>query len=173
MEKMKRTKSNGSERKPKTAAPREDPSALGGELTARQLKTISAILEAPSMEAAARAAGVAKSTLYEWIQQEPFRAALEAARGDIYRAGIDTLKGAAGKAAGRLIELLDSRNENTRRLTAREILALSIKIDESQTLEKRLTAIEQALETAQPAGKNRLSMDELQKSLQACKEADK
>ena len=107
------------------------------------------------------------------IQLEPFRAALEAARGDIYRAGIDTLKGAAGKAAGRLIELLDSRNENTRRLTAREILALSIKIDESQTLEKRLTAIEQALETAQPAGKNRLSMDELQKSLQACKEADK
>ena len=153
MEKMKRTKSNGSERKPKTAAPREDPSALGGELTARQLKTISAILEAPSMEAAARAAGVAKSTLYEWIQLEPFRAALEAARGDIYRAGIDTLKGAAGKAAGRLIELLDSRNENTRRLTAREILALSMKIDETQTLEKRLTAIEEALEASGTAAR--------------------
>jgi len=151
MEKMKRTKSNGSKRKPKPAA--ADPGALGGELTARQVKTIPAILEAPSMEAAARAAGVAKSTLYEWTRQEPFRAALEAARGAIYRAGIDTLKGAAGKAAGRLIELLDSRNENTRRLTAREILALSIKIDEIQTYEKRIAALEEALEASQLAAK--------------------
>lgn len=152
MEKMKRTKSNGSERKPKKTVT-ADPPAPGGELTARQLKTIPAILDAPSMEAAARAAGIAKSTLYEWTRQEPFRAALEAARADIYRTGIDTLKGAAGKAAGRLIELLDSRNENTRRLTAREILALSMKIDESQTLEKRLTAIEEALEASGAAAK--------------------
>jgi len=155
MASMKRTKSNGSERKPKPTAGPAAPLvlALGGELTARQSKAIAAILEAPSIEAAARAAGVAKSTLYEWIRQEPFRAALEAARADIYRAGIDTLKGAAGKAAGRLIELLDSRNENTRRLTAREILALSMKIDETQTLEKRLTAIEDALEASGPAAR--------------------
>ena len=155
METMKRTKSNGSERKPKTTAGAAAPLvlALGGELTARQSKAIAAILEAPSVEAAARTAGVAKSTLYEWIRQDPFRLALEAARGDIYREGIDTLKGAARKAAGRLIELLDSRNENTRRLTAREILALSMKIDETQTLEKRLTAIEEALEASGPAAR--------------------
>ncbi|OPZ72837.1 MAG: hypothetical protein BWY80_01052 [Firmicutes bacterium ADurb.Bin456] len=158
MKQKKLTKTNKSERKPKPKAISqalgpELIEAPGGGLTPRQLKAIGALLEAPTIAAAAQAAGVARVTLYEWLKLEPFREALEMARASLYRAGVDTLKGAAEKAAGRLIELLDSKNENTRRLTAHEILTLAIRIDESQTFEKRLTAIEQALEAAKPAGR--------------------
>ena len=136
---MTRTKANGSKRKPaEGAAARES-----GGLTDRQLRAIPAILEGPTIEAAARAAGVAKVTLYEWLKQDPFREKLEAARAELYRGAIDTLKGAAGKAARRLIELLDSRNENTRRLTAREVLALAMKIDDEQDLKRRVERLEE------------------------------
>ena len=166
-----RTKTNKTERKPEKKAA-EDPGP-GGELTPRQLKTIGAILEAPTITAAAQAAGVARVTLYAWLRLEPFRDTLETARASIYREGVDTLKGAAGQAAGRLIELLDSRNENTRRLAAHEILTLAIRIDENQTLEKRLTALEQALEAARPGGGGGLSMSDLNKSYSAYDKAGK
>lgn len=152
----KQTKTNKSKRKPgKKTAGAILPAEIipAGELTPRQYKAIEALLEAPTITAAAQAAGVARVTLYEWLKLELFRNTLETARASLYRAGVDTLKGAAEKAAGRLIELLDSRNENTRRLTAHEILTLAIRIDENQSLEKRLAALEQALEAARPGGR--------------------
>lgn len=114
-------------------------------MTERQRRAIPFILESQTIEAAARAAGISKTTLYEWMKQDPFRVQLEAARADLFKEGMDTLKAAAGKAARRLVELLDSRNENTRRLTAREVLALSMKIDETQGLEKRIEQLEEIL----------------------------
>ena len=156
MKQKNRTKTNKSERKPgKKKAGAILPAEIipAGELTPRQYKAIEALLEAPTITAAAQAAGVARVTLYAWLKLEPFRNTLETARAAIYREGVDTLKGATGLAAGRLIELLDSRNENTRRLTAHEILTLAIRIDENQTLEKRLAALEQALEAARPGGR--------------------
>lgn len=156
MAKTKQTKANKNERKQekkRTGAILPAEIIPAGGLTPRQYKAIEALLEAPTITAAAHAAGVARVTLYEWLKQGPFREALETARASLYRAGVDTLKGAAEKAAGRLIELLDSKNENTRRLTAHEILTLAIRIDESQTLEKRLAALEEALEAARPSGR--------------------
>jgi hypothetical protein len=122
-----------------------EPKGDGPGLTARQRRALPFILEAPTMEAGARAAGVSKTTLYEWLKRDPFRAQLEAARADLFKEGMGALKGAAGKAARRLIELLDSKNENTRRLTAREVLALSMRIDETEGLEKRIEALEESL----------------------------
>lgn len=172
-----RTKTNKTERKPGKKASSEtlqaEPQGPAGELTPRQLKTIEAILEAPTITAAAKTAGVARVTLYAWLRLEPFRNTLNTARAAIYREGVDTLKGAAGLAAGRLIELLDSRNENTRRLSAHEILTLAIKIDENQTLERRLAAIEQALEASRPGARGGLSMSDLQSSCSAYEKAGK
>jgi hypothetical protein len=162
---MKRTKSNTIERK-KAKAP-ADP---GDGLTDRQRRAVLAVLEAPNMEAAARAAGVVKSTLYEWLRLPAFRVKLEAARGELYREGIDKLKGGASKAAAVLIELLGSRNENTRRLTAAGILALGMKIAEAQDLEGRIERLEQflaAMAKDGPGGGDRLSMADLNKSFAA------
>jgi len=134
-----RTKPNETEREMKAR-----------ELTDRQRRAIPAMLEGKTIEAAAKAAGVSKTTLYEWMKQEPFHVRLEEARADLFKEGLDILKAASGKAARRLIELLDARNENTRRLTAREILALSLKISETQEIEKRLERLEEILEARTP-----------------------
>jgi transposase len=134
-----RTKPNESEREIKVR-----------ELTDRQRRAIPAMLEGKTIEAAAKIAGVSKTTLYEWMKQKPFHARLEEARADLFKEGMDIIKAASGKAARRLIELLDARNENTRRLTAREILALSLKISETQEIEKRLERLEEILEARTP-----------------------
>jgi len=131
---MTRTKVNESERE-----------EGGRELTARQRHAIPLILESQTIEAAARAAGISKTTLYEWMKQDPFRLELESSRAALFKEGMDALKGAAGKAARKLVELLDSRNENTRRLTAREILTLGMKINEIQELERRVEQLEEIL----------------------------
>ena len=120
------------------------------ELKAKQLRAIMAIIEAGSMDGAARQAGVGKTALYEWMKQEPFRKRLEEARTEVFNEGLGIIKAGTSRAARKLIELLDSRNENTRRLTAREILALSLKIKETQELEKRLERLEEILEARTP-----------------------
>jgi len=115
-------------------------------LRGKQLKAIAEILETGSMEEAARRSGVSKTTLYEWMKQEPFRKRLEEARAEVFNEGLGIIKAGTSKAARKLIELLDSRNENTRRLTAQEILALSLKISETQEIERRLERLEELLE---------------------------
>lgn len=115
------------------------------ELTGKQLKAIAEILAVGTMEEAARHTGISKTTLYEWQKQELFRTRLEEARADVFNEGLNRIKGATEKAARKLIELLDSRNENTRRLTAREVLALGMKVDETQRLEKRIEQLEEIL----------------------------
>lgn len=120
------------------------------ELKAKQLRAIMAIIEAGSMDGAARQAGVGKTALYEWMKQEPFRKRLEEARAEVFNEGLGVIKAGTSKAARKLIELLDSRNENTRRLTAQEILALSLKISETQEIERRLERLEELLEARTP-----------------------
>jgi len=115
-------------------------------LTGKHLKAIAEILAAGTMEEAARRSGVSKSTLYEWMKQEPFYKRLEEARAEVFNEGLGIIKAGTSKAARKLIELLDSRNENTRRLTAQEILALSLKISETQEIERRLERLEELLE---------------------------
>lgn len=114
-------------------------------LTDRQRRGVLAILEAPTMEAAAKAAGVTRGTLYEWARLSAFKAALAVGRGELYSAGMGTLKAAVAKAASRLVEMLDSDNENTRRLAARDVLAAGARIAEVEEIEGRIERLEAAL----------------------------
>jgi transposase len=52
----------------------------GEEITPQQEAAIVALLERPSVSAAAELAGVGRSTLYEWLQRPDFRAAYREAR---------------------------------------------------------------------------------------------
>ena len=143
---MKRTESNRIERK----AARTDPE---DGLTNRQRRAIPAIIEGPTMEAAARVAGVVKSTLYEWLKIPAFVDALEDGRGALYREGMDALKAAASKAARTLIGLLNSKDESLRRLTAVNILSLGVKAVELEDIEARIERLEDAMEAQAEAGK--------------------
>lgn len=118
-------------------------------LTSRQLKAITCILENNSIEEAAKKARVSRSTLYNWLRDSQFKRRLDKEREVVFEEGLDALKAATAKAAKTLIELLDSKDRNTRRLTAKEVIHLAIKAVEIKELEERVTQIEELFEQNQ------------------------
>jgi transposase len=115
-------------------------------LTSNQLKTISYILESCSIEEAARKAKVSRSSIYNWLKDDIFKEKLKKEREALFAEGLDLLKQATNKAVNELINLLKSRDETTRRLTAKEIINLSLRTTEIRDLEERISKIEQIIE---------------------------
>ena len=115
-------------------------------LTSRKLRAISCILENNSIEDAAKKAGVSRSTLYNWLNDSQFKTRLERERRAVFEEGLNALKTATSKAAKTLIELLNCRDRNTRRLAAKEIINLAIKAVEIRELEERISALEGLIE---------------------------
>ena len=84
-----------------------DPKAL----TARQMRVIPYLLDAPSIEEGCRRAKVSKVTVYEWLKQEMFRQELKRQRDELIRGALDSLKANVTKATETLLKLLDSDSE--------------------------------------------------------------
>ena len=117
-------------------------------LTARQHKAILALCETPTKEAAARAAGVSRTALYEWLRDEDFKAELKRVRAELYAEGLGVLKASTSKAATVLLALLESKSEDTRRLAAGQVLTLGLKAAEMESLEGRLVKLEELLQAS-------------------------
>lgn len=115
-------------------------------LTIRQIKAVQAVLECPTLAAAAEAAGVARSTLHAWLDSEPFAEALGVAQAEAFEAGLDVLKGGTMKAARAALALLDSRNESVRLRASFGVLGLALKIKETADFEERLSRLEAQLD---------------------------
>jgi len=115
-------------------------------LTSTQLRAISCILESNSIEEAAKKAKVSRGSIYIWLKDVNFRERLHQERDALFSESLELLKQATGKAVKELINLLNSRDETTRRLAAREILSQSLKITEIRDLEERITKVEQVVE---------------------------
>jgi len=115
-------------------------------LSSRQLKAITCILENNSMEETAKKARVSRSTLYNWFNDNQFKARLEKERESVFEEGLMALKTATSKAAKTLIQLLDSKDRNTRRLAAKEIINVALKVVELQDIQERIEKIEEQLE---------------------------
>ena len=112
---------------------------------ARRTSAVLALIGSPTIEDAARAAGIARSTLCLWMKDEAFMDELERARAAAFDGGLNALKGAATEAAAALLALLKSRNETTRRRAAETILAFALKIHEGRDLEARIRRLEAAV----------------------------
>ena len=115
-------------------------------LTQNQQKAMRAMLEANSIEKAAKKVKVSRGTIYNWLKQEAFKNRLEDGRKEIYTEGLNALKVATRKASMTLIELLDNSDRNTRRLAAKEIINFAIKVVETRELEERIIKLEELLE---------------------------
>ena len=115
-------------------------------LSSRQLKAITCILENNSIEETAKKARVSRSTLYNWFNDSQFKARLEKEREAVFKEGLMALKTATSKAAKTLIKLLDSKDRNTRRLAAKEIINVALKVAEINDLEERINRLEEILE---------------------------
>lgn len=115
-------------------------------LTPTQLKAIHYILESNSIREAAKKVRVSRGTLYNWMREESFNERLKKERQDLFNWSLSLLKQATQKAVNELINLLNSKDETTRRLTAKEIINLSLRTIEIKQLEERITEIEQIIE---------------------------
>lgn len=115
-------------------------------LSPSQLKTISCILEANSLEQAARKAKISRSSIYLWLKDQSFKARLEKERDILFHEHLNLLRQAVGKATKVLIDLLKSEDETSKRLSAREILSQSLRITEIRSLERRISWLEEVVE---------------------------
>jgi len=115
-------------------------------LTPKQEAAIFALLEAGTIESAAQSVGVSRTSLWAWMKIEPFQARLTDARAELFREGMNALKGSMSKAASVLVKLMDSRSENVRRLAASAVLGLGLKANETVEIEERLSRLERIAE---------------------------
>ena len=106
-------------------------------------RAIAALLSAPSLEQAAKKAGLSRATLYRWMREPDFKTALRAARREVVDATIGRLQAATAEAVTALVKALTCTTPTVRVSAARAILEFSFRSVELGDLEERLSALEQ------------------------------
>ena len=107
-----------------------------------QLKAIPFILSSDSIDAAAKESKIGRATINRWLKQPYFKSMIEEKRQELFEAGLSRLKAATDKASQVMIKLLDSKDETTQRLAAKDVLNFALKALETQDLEERIERIE-------------------------------
>jgi len=97
-------------------------------ITARMHKAINALLLHPKIEDAARESGIPSRTVYGWMKQGHFTAALAAARRRVVDVTVGRIQQASGAALDSLVDIIeDPKAASTSRVqAARTILEISI-----------------------------------------------
>ena len=115
-------------------------------LTTKQRAAIAALLAGGTVRAAALAVGVAEKTIYRWMTDPAFSAALKAAEGDAVNEASRQLVSLASVALEQVRTILEDTNTTpTLRLRAAQIVLENLlRLRELATLEERITALEAA-----------------------------
>lgn len=111
-------------------------------LTERQRRCLPFLISCKNVTEGCRSAGITTECFYTWLEQPTFKAELNRLRNAAMNEGLQQLRDAVTQASRKLIELLDSEVEETRRKAACNILEFSLKIEELQEIEGRLESIE-------------------------------
>jgi hypothetical protein len=114
-------------------------------LSDRQIKSISCILNAKSIEEGCKQARVPKSTFYDWLQDPSFKDELTRQRNDVVQEGLHNLKTSLRKAVAVLIDCLDSNDESVKRRAANDLLTHCLRLKEIEEVEDRLQALEEVV----------------------------
>ena len=107
---------------------------------------IVALAKGLTMRAAAEEAGVSERTVQRRMKDPDFRQAVDAARGQLISETLGRLVSSGSSAAATLQALLKARAEHVQLGAARAILELTQRYRESDELERRIAALEQAAE---------------------------
>ena len=118
-------------------------------LNPRQLKTIPYLVSCRTNEEARLKAGVSRQTLNRWLHSPDFQSELRGRRDAVAADALDRLKGSMLHATESLVGLLGTDNEHLRRHVANDILRIGLRIRELETVEDRLTQLEQAVKSRQ------------------------
>ena len=121
----------------------------------KQELTIIALLQCPTLTAAAKQAGIAEATLWRWLQQSDFEEAYRRARQAAVDQAISQLQQASGEAVETLRAVQTDPNAppSSRVTAAKAVLEMALKIRESEEMESRLTALENQLQRMAPVAK--------------------
>lgn len=122
--------------------------ASGADLTAKQEKTLAALISSPTLAEAAKVASVAESTLFRWLNEDGFREAYRAARREAVEHATTRLQADCGVAVRVLREIAEDERApaSARVAAARIILEGAIRGVELMDLQNRLERLEAALE---------------------------
>jgi hypothetical protein len=115
-------------------------------ITTKQQKAIAALLSERTIGAAAKRAGIAERTLYTWLTEKDFRAALRSAEKEILDVVTRRLSAGQTLALDTLETLMTkAKHESTRHAAAVSWLTLSLKFIDVMNFDERLTALEAAV----------------------------
>jgi hypothetical protein len=122
------------------------------QLTRRQEAAVAALLAHPTVEAAAKAAGVGERTLRGWLAEPAFAAACRTARLEVLTQTVSGIVRATSKALATLERNLEASSAAVQVQAAKAILDQAHKGIEFIDLETRLRTLEQwqAEKTARP-----------------------
>jgi|SRR5277367_6507197 len=120
----------------------------GAKFTRKKEEAIAALLTQRTAEDAARAIGIAPSTLLRWMKEPEFDAAYRAAKRAAYGQSIARLHQASSAAVTTLLKLMVDQNvpASTRARCADSVLGHTVKAIELEDIEARLAEVERATE---------------------------
>jgi hypothetical protein len=121
--------------------------------TAKKTAAVLAMLSSPTIEGAAKAAGISRATLFLWLKEDAFRDELARARAETFAGAIGSLKAGTERAARVLLELLESKKETTRRHASIAVLDFALRIHEGEELDERLRRLEEIAGTGIAGGR--------------------
>lgn len=108
-------------------------------LTTPQQELIGALLEHRTIAAAARAVGVQRTNYYRWLDEDPlFRSEVQAARRRFAEEGLELLVGGMSKCVARILEALDSKDQNVRLRAGIEGCKLALELRRTVEVEDRI-----------------------------------
>ncbi len=132
-------------------------SGHGEKLSRKQELAIAALLQCPTLAAAAKQAGIGEATLWRWLQRSEFEAAYRVARYASVEHAITQLQQGTGQAVDTLRTIMGDGEAppSSRVAAAKTVLDLALKLRETEGLEERLTTLEATIERLVPTAKRR------------------
>lgn len=117
---------------------------MSEKLNIKQLAAVRSLLSSPDVRAAAAAAGCAERTIYRWLTEAPFQAALDAAQDQALDAASRGLVALTSQAIEVLSDVLTSPlAKSSSKLRAAEIvLSNALRLTETRDLLRRISALE-------------------------------
>ena len=115
-------------------------------LTTQQRRAIRALLTCKTLQEAATTAQIAERTLYRWMQDADFRAALFAAEGELIDGATRRLLRLQDSAIDVLDDLLTATGDAVKLRAAQTVLDHLLRLRELRDIETRLAALELALQ---------------------------
>lgn len=116
-------------------------------LSGKQLILLLALVADPDIRSATKAAGVSRATAFRWLAQPAFRDELTRRRDEVLSRALADIKAHATRAVEALSQLLNTADDRLRRQVCNDILDRAIKVRELEDFERRLIALEKAMES--------------------------